>query len=226
MAFVHTKRTLRHVTKPGLILLLVVCSVLSAFSENALAQDKGVPGKFDFYLLDMPWGPEFCSIKDVSPQCEPQRGFVLHGLWAQNYDGTWPVFCGNEAGPKDLAKNLDLTPDLQLLQHEWDKHGTCSAVGPKKFFAMEREAFRKVKMPAQLKRVDKEISMTSDHLLDLFAAANAGFTKESFSISCKDGGLTAIEACLDKNLHAIACKGLHPCEASTLKIAAPSVKQY
>ena len=133
---------------------------LTAFTPMC-AQNKGEPGKFDFYLLDMPWGPDFCSIADVSPQCKPQRSFVVHGLWPQNNDGSYPVFCSQEPGPLNPRENLDLTPDLHLLAHEWDKHGTCSAQGPQRFFQMEREAFTSIDVPLAFDHIDHETTMSS-----------------------------------------------------------------
>ena len=105
-------------------------------TTSATAQNKGEPGKFDFYLMNLSWSPEFCSIQGTSSQCAAKPGFILHGLWAQNNDGSYPVFCSEEHGPAKPSENLDLTPDLSLLDHEWAKHGTCSAVGPQRFFAM------------------------------------------------------------------------------------------
>ena len=168
----------------------------------------------------MPWGPEFCSIKDVSPSCRPQRGFVLHGLWAQFNDDTWPVFCSDEKGPADLRPNLDITPDLQLLQHEWDKHGTCSAVGPQRFFAMEHRAFRSVAIPSEFQQVTQEKAFTPEWILRSFEFENPSFPAGSFVVSCKDGKLTAVEACLGKDLKPIRCEGIQTCKAQVLRVEA------
>jgi ribonuclease T2 len=137
------------------------------------AQQKGEPGKFDFYLMNLSWSPEFCSIQGTSPECKAHPGFILHGLWTQNNDGTYPVFCSEESAPANLAQNLDITPDLALLKHEWDKHGTCSGVDPQRFFAMEHQAFRSLKIPPQIEHVNQEISMTPDNILSLFASSAA-----------------------------------------------------
>jgi len=91
------------------------------FASLANAQDKGEPGHFDFYLMNLSWSPEFCSIRGTSPECAAHPGFILHGLWTQNNDGTYPVFCSAEPAPANIAQNLDITPDLALLHHEWDK---------------------------------------------------------------------------------------------------------
>lgn len=189
------------------------------------AQNKGKPGKFDFYLLDMPWGPDFCSIADVSPQCKPQRGFVVHGLWPQNNDGSYPVFCSNESGPMNPRENLDLTPDPHLLAHEWDKHGTCSAQGPKRYFQMAHEAFASIHVPLALDRIDRETSMSPTQILDLFYTANPQLPKDSLVVSCREEHLTAVEACFTKNLKPMRCLGLHSCTAPLLKIESPPAAQ-
>lgn len=191
------------------------------FAPAASAQHKGEPGRFDFYLMNLSWSPEFCSIQGTSPECAAHPGFILHGLWTQNNDGTYPVFCSEERPPANLAQNLDITPDLALLQHEWAKHGTCSGVGASRFFAMEHEAFHSLKIPAPLEHIDHEISLTPEAILDLFAQANPTFPQGSILLSCGRNHLTAIEACFDKGLHPIACRGLRTCRANSVKITPP-----
>jgi ribonuclease T2 len=193
-----------------------------ALAPSASAQNKGEPGKFDFYLMNLSWSPEFCSIQGTSPECAAHPGFILHGLWTQNNDGTYPVFCSDEPAPANLAQNLDITPDLSLLHHEWAKHGTCSGVGPQRFFAMEHQAFHSLKIPSQFEHIDHEISLTPNAILDLFAAANPNFPQGSILLSCGRNHLTAIEACFSKNLKPIACQGLRSCRANSIEIEPPA----
>jgi ribonuclease T2 len=188
----------------------------------ARAQEKGEPGKFDFYLMNLSWAPEFCSIHGTSPECMARPGFILHGLWAQNNDGTYPVFCSEEPGPTRPEQNLDITPDLSLLRHEWAKHGTCSGVGPQRFFAMEHQAYHSLTIPSQIEYVDHEISMTPDAILGLFAEANPAFPTGSILLSCGRNHLTAIEACFSKDLKPIVCQGLRTCRANSVKITPPA----
>jgi ribonuclease T2 len=192
------------------------------FASSAHAQDKGQPGKFDFYLMNLSWSPEFCSIQGTSPECAAHPGFILHGLWTQNNDGTYPVFCSEEPAPANIAQNLDITPDLSLLRHEWAKHGTCSGVGPQRFFAMEHQAFHSLKIPSQLEHIDHEISLTPNAILDLFAQANPDFPQGSILLSCGRNHLTAIEACFSKDLKPIACQGLRSCRANSVTITPPT----
>jgi ribonuclease T2 len=204
----------------SLTLAVVLLSALP-FASPARAQHKGEPGKFDFYLMNLSWSPEFCSIQGTSPECAAHTGFILHGLWTQNNDGTYPVFCSEESAPANLAQNLDITPDLSLLRHEWAKHGTCSSVGPQRFFALEHKAFHSLKIPAQFEHIDQEVSMTPNAIRDLFAQANPDFPRGSILLSCGRNHLTAIEACFSKDLKPIACQGLRTCHANSVKITPP-----
>lgn len=206
-------------------LIVAFLVALTAALTPAYAQNKSEPGKFDFYLLNMPWGPDFCSIADVSPQCKPQRGFVVHGLWPQNNDGSYPIFCSQEPGPQNPSENLDLTPDLHLLAHEWDKHGTCSAQGPRRFFQMEREAFTSIDAPLAFDHIDHETTMSPAQILDLFYKANPQLPEGSMIVSCRDDHFTAVEACFTTSLKPMPCLGLHSCARPLLKIApSPSTK--
>lgn len=192
---------------------------LFALTAPLCAQQKGEPGRFDFYLLDMPWSPEFCSIADVSAQCQPpRRTFVVHGLWPQNNDGSYPVFCSHEKGPTNPRDNFDITPDMQLLGHEWVKHGTCSAQGPQRFFQMEHQAFASIHIPSAFENADHEISMSPGEILDLFYKANPQLPHGSLVVSCRDDSFTAVEACFTTGLEPMQCRGLHSCAQPSLKI--------
>lgn len=184
-------------------------------------QQKGEPDKFDFYLLNLSWSPEFCSIKGTSPQCNAGRGFIVHGLWPQNVDGSYPVYCSTRPGPAHPEANLDITPDLSLLKHEWEKHGTCTTLAPERFFDAERKASQMIKTPSVLQKIDHEIQMTPNELLNLYAKENPGFPEGSILLSCGNNRLTAIEACFTKDLKPMQCQGLRSCKANVVKISPP-----
>jgi ribonuclease T2 len=195
---------------------------VAAMSGICGAQQKGEPGKFDFYLMNLSWSPEFCSIQGTSPQCTARNGFILHGLWAQNNDGTYPVFCSERPGPVHPEANLDITPDLSLLQHEWAKHGTCTTLSPEAFFAQEHKAYHSLKVPDVLLHIDHEVQMKPAEILDLFGKINPDFPPGSILLSCGNNRLTAIEACLDKDLKPLVCQGLRSCRANVVKITPPT----
>jgi ribonuclease T2 len=192
---------------------------LLIFASPASAQQKGEPGKFDFYLMNLAWGPEFCSVPGVGSACKAPRGFVLHGLWPQNYDGSYPVNCGEQSGPAQSEQYLDITPDLSLLKHEWRKHGTCTTMSPDEFFGLERQAFHSVRIPKKLRKLKHEEPMRPKDILDLFAKANPSFPQDSVVVSCEKERLTAVEVCLAKDgLMPISCHGLRQCDAQALKV--------
>ncbi len=204
-----------------LLTLAIACFAALLPASHARAQHQGTAGNFDFYLMNLSWSPEFCFLQDTSPECAAHPGFILHGLWPQNNDGSYPVFCTEQPAPANLAQNLDITPDLPLLHHEWAKHGTCSGAGPQRFFAMEHRAYRSLKIPAPFEHIDHETSMTPSAILGLFAQANPDFPQGSILLSCGHNYLTAIEACFSKDLRPIACQGLHSCRANVVKITPP-----
>lgn len=186
---------------------------------SARAQQKGEPGRFDFYLLNLSWGPEFCSIQGTSPECVTRPGFVVHGLWPQNSDGSYPVFCRERSGPPHPEQNFDITPDGSLLEHEWSKHGTCTTLAPNDFFALARKAFRSLTIPKLFSDLDHEVLLKPAEILGLFAKANPSFPAGSILVSCGDNRLTAIEACFAKDgLAPIACQGLRGCRAQVVRI--------
>jgi ribonuclease T2 len=189
------------------------------------AQEKGQPDHFDFYMLNLSWSPEFCSIQGTSPQCAARPGFIVHGLWPQNADGTYPVFCAERPGPAHPEANLDITPDLSLLQHEWDKHGTCTSLSPDAFFALEHKAFKNLAVPKLFNQLDHELLLKPDEILHLFYEANPSYPQGSIVVSCGNNRLTAVEACLSKDgLKPMACSNIPGCHAQAVRIVPQTVR--
>jgi ribonuclease T2 len=203
---------------------LIVFSMLY-LPAKANSQEKGEPGKFDFYLLNLSWSPEFCSIQGTSPQCAAPPGFVVHGLWPQNNDGSYPVFCSERAGPTHPERNLDVTPDRSLLEHEWNKHGTCTTLAPDDYFSLEHKAYHSLTIPDFFDGLSHEVMLKPAEILSLFTKANPRFPPGSILVSCDRNRLTAIEACFAKDgLRPIACQGLRGCEAEIVRVM-PGVKK-
>lgn len=190
------------------------------------------PGQYDYYLLNLSWAPEFCgTLKTLTPaeqaartstECTVPHTFVLHGLWPQNFDGTYPGTCGVRPGPADWTRYLDMTPDLSLLKHEWAKHGTCTALAPEAYFAAARQAYTAVVVPQAFQQVSKPDMLAPDTILGMFYAANPSFPQGGFALSCGRNHLTAIEACFSRDLHPIACQNIHTCGATVVKVEAPA----
>jgi ribonuclease T2 len=200
-------------------LVRAICGAVLLAALSLHAQDKGEPGKFDFYLLNVVPSTEFCAIKDVGPGCQTRPGFLLHGLWAQNNNGTYPVFCAERAGPKHPERNLDMTPDLTLLGHEWMKHGTCTTLSAEAFFAAERRAYRGFVVPAAIADTDHMLTMKPEEIIADFEVANAGFPHGSIIVWCSAYKLTSVSVCLSKDLKPVVCQGLKSCLDVTIEVA-------
>lgn len=179
--------------------------------------DPGTPtGKFDFYLLNLSWSPEFCHSHADSPECSAHLGFVVHGMWPQNNDGTYPENCTDAPGPPNPAGYTDVIPTASLVEHEWSTHGTCTGLAPDTYFKDIRAAFHSVQMPANF---GKTASMEAPRtILAQFQLANPSFPAASFALSCGHNYLTAVEVCLDKSLHPEACQLVRTCRANNVKI--------
>ena len=58
-------------------------------------------------------------------------------------------------------------------------------------------------------------------ILDLFRQSNPGLPGASLALSCGNNYLTAVEVCLDKDLHPTACQQIRSCRANSVRIPAP-----
>lgn len=183
--------------------------------------EPGVAGEFDYYLLNLSWSPEFCASHAGSEECGRRLGSVVHGLWPQNLDGTYPENCMDAPGPANAGALLDVMPTLSLVDHEWKTHGTCSGLGADAYFAGLRRAFAEVTVPAEIKAIRSETVMAPEEIVREFAGANRGFPAGSFALSCGNNRLTAIEVCMTKDLRPEACEGVRSCRAQVVKVTAP-----
>ncbi len=211
-------------------LLLTAATACSARAQEV----HSAPGQFDFYLMNLSWAPEFChnvealpltertanKRADAADECSTPTGFVLHGLWPQNFNGTYPANCSNRPGPESYAPYLGDTPSLTLLQHEWSKHGTCTTLNADAFFATADDRYHDLKIPASLQNVTHPLTLAPNTLLGQFQAANPAYPQGSIVLSCGNNYLTAVQACYSKDtLKPIACQSVKPCGATSIKVA-------
>jgi ribonuclease T2 len=190
-------------------------------AASAHANPQPVGSGFDYYLLNLSWSPEFCYSHPTATECAAHSTFVLHGLWPENNDGSYPENCSNAPGPVDPAQLSDLYPDQGLMMHEWRTHGTCSGLSAEAYFATVRAARKQVKIPPQLANLSAQTAMPPEDIMGLFAQSNPGIPRASLALSCGHNYLTAIEVCLDKGLQPVPCSGVRSCRANSVRILAP-----
>ena len=194
-------------------------TVQSALPQPPHVAATGQP--YDFYLLNLSWSPEYCVTNAGAPECSQHLGFVVHGLWPQNFNGAYPKNCPTRPGSVTTADWQGLFPTASLAQHEWTTHGVCTPYDVATYFGLIRKARGEVQIPPTFTGASQPASDTPADIIAQFAKINTGVPAGGIALSCGNNALTAVEVCFDKNLIAIACQGVHTCGARTVKI--PSI---
>ncbi len=171
-------------------------------------------GDFDYYLLVLAWSPTHCSSdagrgRDDDLQCRSGRpyGFVLHGLWPQHERG-YPESCSSaerEVSDANMAAALKLSPSRQLVQHEWEKHGTCAGLSQDDYFVSETLAIESVVVPKAYKAPAQPLVTTPNAVKRAFLDANPSIPDDGLSATCSRNQLAEVWVCLDKNLAPRSC---------------------
>jgi ribonuclease T2 len=164
------------------------------------------------YTLAVSWTPEYCVDRRSSPQdrircgAEKPFGFTLHGLWPDGEGALWPQYCTpTRLVPEPVIRqHLCSTPSPQLIQHEWEKHGTCMAKTPADYFAKSGELFDALRFPDMANHSGR--TMRAADFQKAFADANPGMAPDQMRLNIdKSGWLEEVWICLDKSFRHRAC---------------------
>jgi ribonuclease T2 len=99
---------------------------------------------------------------------------------------------------------LDIMPSTQLIEHEWDKHGTCSGLSADDYFAKVRAAFTAVRIPDAFMQPKAAFTTSLDEIVSAFTAANPRIDRSALAVECKSE-LDEVRICLDKQLSPRTC---------------------
>ncbi len=215
------------------IAVLLTSAILLTNGTAAAAKShrqpaNNTPGSFDYYLLTLSWAPEFCAThasSASSSECSSAHhyGFVVHGLWPENEDGSYPEHC-TSAHPvaQDIVRQmLPIMPDSGLIQHEWSTHGTCSSLDASTYFGDIKKAYSQLKIPVEYLSPTHPVRISPSEIERKFASAN-GAPVSSFRISCSGPEFVAIEVCLTKELQYRQCgSGVRECRAPQTTLLPP-----
>jgi ribonuclease T2 len=193
------------------ILVLALLGAMTSVARHHRHTSDAAPGEFDYYLLSLSWSPAFCIQQPSSAECNGARrfGFIVHGLWPQNEKG-WPEHCGGESQvPDSVVQGIsDLMPARKLVYHEWSAHGTCSGLDPQGFFALVRQAYTSVAIPAPFKNASAQIEQPPSAIVNEFLKSNPRLPPDSVIATCSGQDaprLREVHVCFDRELHARAC---------------------
>ncbi len=167
------------------------------------------------YTLALSWSPQHCRERgdERSFQCSRANrfGFVVHGLWPDGRGAVWPQYCRPAAPLPEavIRRNLCMTPSVDLLQHEWARHGTCMASDPARYFDRARGLFDALRFP-DMAALSRREGLTVAAFRRAFADANRhipGVTERSVRVRLTDGGwIEELWLCLDTRLAYAPCR--------------------
>ncbi len=184
--------------------------------------------EFDSYTLSLSWSPQHCTVHPGDrPQCgrAARHGFVVHGLWPDRAGGPGPVSCGaGERIPDDVRTRMrDIMPSDRLITHEWEKHGTCSGLEARAYFAQVRAAYDAVTIPTTFVRPRTARVVRVHDVRREFLRTNTGMPAGAVRVVCDGRFLEEVHVCLDKRLRPTTCPGRGRDRCGVERVTVPPV---
>ncbi|MBL8632184.1 MAG: ribonuclease T2 [Myxococcales bacterium] len=179
--------------------------------DDAPSLGSGQSGSFDYYVLALSWSPQFCNSRKFSPndpQCGEGRryGFIVHGLWPQ-YEKGYPESCATsfQLAPQTVEKVLPMMPSQKLIEHEWQKHGTCSGLSAEQYFSQVESVFAGLVIPEPYRQPTAPVVTSLLDLKQRFLEANPRLLPDSITAQCSGAYLREVRICLRKDLSPMPC---------------------
>jgi ribonuclease T2 len=176
-----------------------------------LARAEGEPtGVFDYYVLSLSWSPAWCELEGEarnSPQCDRDLGWVLHGLWPQ-YRRGYPSWCFTDMRDPtrvETAQMGDIMGTAGSAWHQWKKHGRCSGLSARDFFALSRRAYETVVLPPVFDRINRDMALAPSVIEAAFLAQNPVLSSGQVTVLCDGERITEVRICLAKDLSPRDC---------------------
>jgi ribonuclease T2 len=187
--------------------LALICA-----SAGALRAEGERAGDFDYYVMALSWSANWCALEGDArrdPQCDRGRGttFVLHGLWPQ-YERGWPSYCRTGAldpSRSDTAAVADVFGGAGAAFYQWKKHGRCSALPAREYYALARKAFDSINISPVFPRITKDLKVPASVIEGAFLEANPGLTRDQVTITCRNGMIQEVRICLTRDLEPRRC---------------------
>lgn len=170
------------------------------------------------YLLTLSWSPEYCfnakrngrgdggARDDLQCGSSNRFAFTLHGLWPEGRDATWPQYCKSVplVAPSTVRGMLCRTPSVSLIEHEWEKHGSCHWATPEAYFAQSSALMDKIKLPDLSGLTRGQVNASA--IRAAFTTLNRNLPYKAIGIATnKSGWFEEVRLCLDTNFNFHAC---------------------
>ena len=188
------------------VLLLLLALALPAHAEGEQA------GDFDYYVMALTWSPNWCALEGDArddDQCDARHayGFTLHGLWPQ-YESGYPSGCRSAERDPSRAETGSMTDIMGsggLAWYQWKKHGRCTGLTARDYFATARRAYGSVTLPDVFQRLNRSITLPAAVVEDAFVEANPALPRDAITITCEAGMIQEVRLCLTKDLSPRRC---------------------
>ncbi len=221
--------------RPTRVAVILVLLIIACVAAAIPLLRRNEPVQSSFYVLALSWSPSFCEAeRERAPDRVPQQQcgtrpfhFVVHGLWPQNDHGSQPANCQVPAPRlnRDIVSSmLDLMPSPRLVFHEWDRHGTCSGLGPQGYFDAVRKSHGAVKIPGKFLNVTNYLMVTPDEVEDAFVAINPGLSRAAVAVTCDTRRLSEVRICLSKDFQFRDCPEVNRRACRRDKIVMPPAR--
>ncbi|NEX46047.1 ribonuclease T2 family protein [Pseudotabrizicola algicola] len=188
-----------------------VLAAICAFAGAARAEGERA-GDFDYYVMALSWSANWCALEGDArrdPQCDRGSGvpFVLHGLWPQ-FETGWPSYCRTGAADPsrgDTAAVADVFGGAGSAFYQWKKHGRCSGLSARDYYALARKAFGAVTVPPVFSRITKDMKLPASVVEDAFVESNPGLARDQITVTCRAGMIQEVRLCLTRDLQPRRC---------------------
>jgi ribonuclease T2 len=188
------------------LLLLLLALALPAHAEDRAA------GDFDYYVVALSWSPNWCALTGDArrdDQCDARHayGFTLHGLWPQ-YETGYPSACRSpqrDPSRAETAAMSDIMGSGGLAWYQWKKHGRCTGLTARDYFATARRAYGAVRLPWVLQSLDRTLTLPARVVEDAFVDANPALPRDAVTVTCEAGMIQEVRVCLTKDLTPRRC---------------------
>ena len=189
-----------------LALALICANIGGARAEGERA------GDFDYYVMALSWSANWCALEGDArrdPQCDAGRGtaFVLHGLWPQN-ERDWPSYCRTGApdpSRSETAAMADVFGGAGAAFYQWKKHGRCSGLPARDYYALARKAFTSITISPVFPKITKDLKVPASVIEGAFLEANPGLQRDQVTVTCRAGMIQEVRICLTRDLDPRRC---------------------
>lgn len=186
--------------------------ILTLLASHPARADGDRAGEFDYYLLALSWSPAWCALTGDDrhdPQCDAGRGltFTVHGLWPQ-YEAGYPSDCFttySDPSRTATAAMTDIMGGAGLAFYEWQKHGRCSGLSARDYFATLRRARDSITIPPVFAKIDHDLTIDASVIQDAFLEKNRQLGADGVTVTCKQGKIQEVRICLTRDLAPRTC---------------------